>query len=204
MGKGLIILAGGRSRRMGTDKALLPVQGRPVIERILHGLKGWGEPLVVTNRPEAYRHLGVPLVADRYPGKGPLAGIHAGLSRSRHRINLVAACDMPFVSRAVADVLLARLDGYDASVPRMEGRTHPLFAVYTKECLEPLEASLEAGELSAVRFLSRIRTQFVDREAIAAAADPDLALFNMNDPADYRRAERVEAGGNGENFSKDD
>ena len=188
MGRGLLILAGGQSRRMGRDKALMPVRGRPVIERVLHRLRGWGDPLVVTNRPDAYRHLGVPLASDRFPGKGPLAGIHAGLARYRHRVNLVVACDMPFVSRAVADLLLKGLEGHDAIVPRVDGRLHPLFALYTRDCIEPLEASLTAGKLDVVRFLTRIRTRFLDGEAIAAVADPRLALFNMNEPADYRRA----------------
>jgi molybdenum cofactor guanylyltransferase len=194
MGRGLIILAGGRSRRMGRNKALLPVRGRPVIERILHRLQGWGDPLVVTHQPEAYRHLGVSRIPDRFPGKGPLAGIHAGLSRSRHRVNLVVACDMPFVSRALADLLLEHLGERDAAVPRLDGRLQPLFAVYTKGCLEPLEASLEGGELGVVRFLARIRTQVVNEEAIAAVADPQLALFNMNEPTDYDRAIRLEGG----------
>lgn len=194
MGRGLIVLCGGQSRRMGRDKALMPVGGRPVIERVLHRLQGWGDPLVVTNRPEAYRHLGVPLIGDRFPGKGPLAGIHAGLAHSRHRVNLVVACDMPFVSRALADLLFAHLAGDDASVPRLGDRPHPLFAVYTKECLGPLEMSLEAGDLSVIRFLRRVRTRFVEREAIAAVADPRLALFNMNEPADYCRACRMNGG----------
>lgn len=191
MERGLLILAGGQSRRMGRDKALLPVRGRPVIERVLHRLRGWGDPLVITNRTEAYRHLGVPMASDIFPGKGPLAGIHAGLSRSRHRVNLVVACDMPFVSRAVADLLLQGLEGHDAIVPRFEGRLHPLFAVYTRDCIEPLEASLKAGRLDVVRFLTRIRTWFLEGNAIAAVADPRLALFNMNEPADYRRACRM-------------
>lgn len=191
MERGLIILAGGGSRRMGRDKALIPVRGKPVIERILQRLRGWGDPLVVTHRPEAYRYLGVSLVSDLFPGKGPLAGIHAGLAYSRHRINLVVACDMPFVSRAVADLLLVHLGEYDVSVPRFDGHLHPLFAVYTKGCLESLEASLKAGDLSVIRFLTRIRTQLVDGEAIAEVADPQLALFNMNDPADYHWANRM-------------
>lgn len=123
-----IILAGGHSSRMGENKALLKIGGRTVIERIADQLASVSaEMIIVANNQEDYQFLGLPMVSDHWKGKGPLAGIHAGLLASNTQNNLIVACDMPFISVELGKILLKELDVRQAAVPEIKGRLHPLF-----------------------------------------------------------------------------
>ncbi|BCU81163.1 putative molybdenum cofactor guanylyltransferase [Polycladomyces abyssicola] len=187
-GTSVIVLAGGASSRMGTDKAMLPIEGVPVIRHIVEKLSPIGPVMVVTNHPERYRWLEVPMVKDREQGKGPLAGLHAGLSVSVSETNLVVACDMPFVSRRAAVWLLSRLGNAFACVPTLGGRPHPLFAVYRKSCLSALARCLREGKLQVRRFLSEVPTRFVSLEEAGLGEEAELCVWNMNRPEDYHQA----------------
>src|SRR3954469_4803909 len=104
-----IILSGGKSSRMGTNKALLKINEKTNIKRITDTLKVlFNDIILVTNDPEDYQFLGVKMVSDHYPGQGPLAGVHAGLLASPHETNFVVACDMPFVSVGLAELLVKK------------------------------------------------------------------------------------------------
>src|SRR5689334_2792881 len=132
---GAIILAGGQSRRMGRDKALLRLQpeGPRLIELVLAAVTPLVSSVVIsTNRPDDYRWLNWPLVEDNFKGfAGPLAGLEAGLTASPARLNLVIACDLPFVNPALLKYLLSQLQGAAAVIPlNREGRPEPLCAVY--------------------------------------------------------------------------
>jgi len=188
---GVIVLAGGASSRMGTDKAMLPIGGVPVIRRIVEKLSPIGPVMVVTNHPERYRWLGVPMVKDREPGRGPLAGLHAGLSAALSETNLVVACDMPFVSLKTAVWLLSRLGNAFACVPTLGGWPHPLFAVYRKACLPVLARHLREGQLQVRRFLAEVPTRFVSLEEAGLGEEAERCVWNMNRPEDYRRALRM-------------
>ncbi|GGE17952.1 putative molybdenum cofactor guanylyltransferase [Marinithermofilum abyssi] len=187
---GLILLAGGASRRMGQDKALLSFCGETCIERILRRLPGAAYRCLVVRQPEEYERFPIPKAVDRFPGKGPLAGIQAGLEVSPCAVNLVAACDMPFVSEDLAMHLLNQIKHWDAVVPHIRGRAHPLFAVYDQSCLPWVEEALRSGDLRAGSLLKRLRTRYVKENEIPPAVDVDQALFNMNHPADYQTALR--------------
>ena len=107
MKAGAIILSGGKSSRMGTNKALLPFKEKTNIERIRDELRSlFDDIILVTNDPESYEFLKIKTVSDKYPGKGPLAGVHAGLMASNYEENIVVACDMPFVSADLAGTLV--------------------------------------------------------------------------------------------------
>ncbi|PTX59326.1 molybdenum cofactor guanylyltransferase [Melghirimyces profundicolus] len=200
---GLIILAGGRSRRMGRDKALLTVAGETMIRRLL---KQFGDreawtPLISSNRPALHGEAGVPVVTDRYWRRGPLAGIHAGLLRSPHALNLVIACDLPYACPEVGGRLLklAAEGGSGAVVPVVHGRMQPLFAVYHRQLAGPMGAFLESEDGQVQSFLKTVPTRYVKEPF------PENVFFNMNRPEDHHRVEeweRATDGDPGEGFTK--
>lgn len=189
---GLIVLAGGRSRRMGRDKALLPLAGEMMVMRMIRRLSLQGEWVVMvsSNQPDKFVELKAPVVPDQFLGGGPLAGIHACLQRSPCALNLVTACDLPFVSGEVARQLLA-LAGtgtWDVVVPEDGKRVHPLFGVYHRRCRWRLESFLEGGGRRVGDFLKEVNTRYV------SGPFPDGIFFNMNRPEDYHRATAMEEG----------
>lgn len=181
----LIVLAGGRSRRMGQDKALLPIDGRPLIERVVRRLEPFfAEVLVSVAEPGRYEFLGRRTVVDRVPGEGPLRGIASALAASSHDVNLVVPCDAPDVSVSLALRLLRAVREGDAAVPRTaEGRPEPLFAVYHRRTLPRLETALAAGERAIRRLYPDLDVRWVDLPAGAA-------VTNLNTMQDYARRQR--------------
>lgn len=181
------ILAGGKSSRMGRNKALLPIRGIPVIEHILIELvPRFDEVMIITNDPDAYRSYSLPLYPDLYPGKGPLAGIHRSLLEAKHEKVLVSACDMPFISGKLATFLIEALSpSFDAVIPIASGKSHPLFAAYERSNAKRAETFLSEDQLAIRHFLSHIRVRWIEEEEMLPFGDPARLLFNMNGPQDY-------------------
>jgi molybdenum cofactor guanylyltransferase len=191
MNAGAIILSGGQSRRMGTNKALLPIPEKPTVERIKDELQGqFAEMILVTNHLEAYQFLNLKMTSDIYPGKGPLAGIHAGLIAATHDVNIVVACDMPFVSEGLARVLVEHLKEHDAVVPVIDGKMHPLFAVYRKTIIPEIENCLKTDSLRMIHLFEKINVRYLTEQDLAQFNDESLAqiFFNMNHPEEYEKA----------------
>lgn len=183
-----VILAGGNSKRMGTNKALLKIRNQTVIEKVIEEIRPLtSELIVVTNTFEDYEFLGLPLVADLRKGMGPLAGLEAGLIASSNEKNLIVACDMPFISKSLAQLLLDQLADFDAAVPYVEGRLHPLFASYRKSCLKEIQKSLDENRLRMRDFFDQIRLKELDEPLINMELD-SMSLFNMNEPQEYEKA----------------
>ncbi|RKD24400.1 hypothetical protein BEP19_08395 [Ammoniphilus oxalaticus] len=186
---GLIILAGGKSSRMGQNKALLKVGEQTGLERILERLSPLlSDPILVTNEPHLYEGLPVQIIADNYPGRGPVAGLEAGLVASKHDWNLLVACDMPFVSRKLARELLARRGDYECIVPMRAGRAHPLFALYRRSILPTVQRNIQADVLKMGAVLDASRSLYVEESELGQVDDFEDALFNMNHPSDYEKA----------------
>src|SRR5882724_11306761 len=158
-----VIVAGGRASRMGgRDKAFAAVGGEPIAVRtvrLFHEL--FPQVLVATDRAERFHGLDVETVADRFPGSGPLAGMHAALLSSRHPHVFVAACDMPRLDGETIRFLLRRIGSADAIVPRWAGDVEPLHAVYARSCVTQMEACLRAGRFALRDFLARLRVDYV-------------------------------------------
>lgn len=190
MNAGAIILAGGNSTRMGTNKALLKINGMTNIERIVAILRPvFPQPILITNDTGAYTFLGVQTVSDHYPGKGPLAGIHAGLAASPFAVNVIVACDMPFVSAKVAAALVKKSPGYDAVVPVIAGRPQPLFAVYQKKLADAAEVLLQEGRLRIKDLLAGLNVLYLTEEELRLDEDClERLFFNMNHPHEYEVA----------------
>lgn len=193
MEAGAILLSGGKSSRMGTNKALLPISEQPNIERMAALLKPHFDKLIlVTNNPEDYRFLKLTTVSDYYPGKGPLAGIHAGLLESQHEINVVAACDMPFVSAELAVKMVELIGDYDAVVPVINGKQHPLFSVFKKKTASVLEESIQHDQLRMKHVFDRMNVRYITEEDLQMFDSRQLEriFFNMNHPNEYEEAKK--------------
>lgn len=192
MSHAVIILCGGRSTRMGQDKALLPLAGRPLIAHVIDRLGPWAAELLLAVGPQArYTELGVPIVVDELPDVGPIAGLHAGLKAMSAERALLVAGDMPLVVPEAARRLVEWAEGFDAVVPHVGGRYQPTFAVYGRSCRSAIERAVNSGRTALHGFLAdvRLRTVF---EAELRKLDPDLmSLRNMNTPADLQEARRL-------------
>ena len=147
-----VILAGGASRRMGTCKALLEINGETMLARIRRQLSGFERVLLSTGDPTLAEGLSVECTADLYPGMGPLAGLHAAFCAVDSEALLVLPCDLPFFTEQAAEYLLDHMpEDADALVCiDSTGRIHPLCGIYRRSVLPALEARLKAGELRPV------------------------------------------------------
>jgi len=186
-----IILAGGKSSRMGTNKALLKLNGKTVIENITETLEHVvDEIIIVTNTFSDYEFLHLPMVEDTHKGLGPLAGIEAGLTSSNTERNLVVACDMPFISAGIAKYLLSCLKEYQIVVPMIYGRLHPLFGAYRKEVKDAASQTFAEKRHSIIPLLNKVKTKIVMEDSLQLLGLPnkELYFFNMNNPSDYQSA----------------
>lgn len=191
---GAMILCGGRSSRMGRDKATLPFGDETLLERVLHRLWPVCVPrMVVGRRSQTLPTLpdDVQVVFDEIEDQGPLGGLAPGLRAAEDGVSawFVTSCDVPFVSPSLVSFLAERLaDDVDVVVPRVDGFLQPLTAVYRPTVLPELEALFAAGGRRPVHLFDRVRTRIVEEDELAHV-DPELLSFlNCNRPEDYRAA----------------
>jgi molybdopterin-guanine dinucleotide biosynthesis protein A len=190
-----VIQAGGRSTRMGgRPKALLELGGRRIIERVLDAVSpAVDDVLIVTNTPDLYRFLALPMVADTYPDHGSLGGIFTGLAAAAGDAAFTVACDMPFVHREVVRLLVARAAEGDVVIPRVGDQLETMHAVYGKRCLPHIEARLRAGQLKIVGFFDQVRVVEVGEVEVARHRAPAVAFMNVNTPEELARARTLAA-----------
>lgn len=184
-----VILAGGASRRMGRNKAILPQKGVRFIEGIYRTLlELFEEVIVVTNTPEQYAFLPCRKVPDLYPGKGVLAGIHSGLSHSKEPAIFAVACDMPQLNVELIRHLISLSAGVDLVIPSSDSGFEPLHALYRKGCLPSLEELLQDGtNRRVIALMSRVQVREVLPGEITPF-DPEFNSFvNINTPEDYNK-----------------
>ena len=159
-----IILAGGKSRRFGRDKALVEIGGQTLLARTVKLLESRCGEIIVVGRQEIACSSNVPLraVEDTIPDIGPLGGIFTGLTESETDLNVILAVDMPFATPELLDQLVISLGEADAAVPKAEGRLQPLCAVYRKRCRPTLKVLLEEGRRAVYGFLDRLSINSVE------------------------------------------
>ncbi|MFZ4858526.1 MAG: molybdenum cofactor guanylyltransferase [Desulfuromonadaceae bacterium] len=181
-----VILAGGPSSRMKSNKALLPYRGGRFIDAIYRLLRSiFTDVIVVTNNPEQYDFLPCNKVPDIYKGMGVLAGIHSGLYHSSNPAIFAVACDMPYLKEGLIRYMASRADACGVLIPESPGGLEPLHAFYGKECLAAMEAALLNGQKRIVSFFDSAAVSTVHAEQIAYF-DPAFASFiNINTPDDY-------------------
>jgi molybdopterin-guanine dinucleotide biosynthesis protein A len=191
----LAIQAGGESKRMGTDKALVSFRGRTLIEQVIARLGHLGdEVLLITNKPEMYQFLGLPLVQDVIPGRGALGGLYTALHAAREPLVAVVACDMPFASPQLIKYCWEQLSdqSLDAVIPLTQRGFEPFHAVYRREtCLQMVKSAIQADRWKVDSWFDQAKIRFLDPQETQRFDPLGLAFMNLNTPDDLKEAERL-------------
>jgi len=187
-----IVLAGGQSSRLGADKSFINVNGQSLIEHIVAKLTRLSDDvIIVTNSPDEYDHLEARLVGDIYPSKGALGGIYSGLRAAANAYSLVVACDMPFLDLNLLRYMIILAREHDVVIPRIGGFTEPLHAIYSKNCLEPIDRLLARGGLKIIDFFSEVRVRYVEESEVDIFDPQHLSFFNVNTPNDLEEMKKL-------------
>ncbi len=193
----LAIQAGGKSSRMGQDKALMLFRGMPLIQFVMKGLSSIADEVIVTtNRPQAYRFLKVPLYRDIRPNRGALGGLYTALASAKGDFVAVVACDMPFASKAFFLMARRRMVETDADVviPQTRFGYEPLHALYRRErCLHPVENALDEKRWKVISWFEKVRVEALSIEETAAFDPQGLTFWNLNTRKDFQKAESLSA-----------
>lgn len=184
----VVVRGAGQEVGAGTAAGLQEGTGGPLSGRQVLRQQGDGRAPGLVGRTGPWSGGEVEFTTDLFPGYGPLAGIHAGLLKSRYFYNLVVACDMPFTDPRLASYLLEQARGYDAVVPRIGGLLEPLFAVYSRNCLGPVQRSLEAGKRRTYDLFNLVQVRYVEEEEINSVTSWAAAFFNINTPEELEKA----------------
>ncbi len=191
----LSIQAGGKSSRMGQDKALMPFRGMPLIQYVLGRLSAIAdETIITTNALDDYRFLDVPLYHDLRPGRGALGGLYTALSSAKGDHVAVVACDMPFASiqffEMASKVLVT--SGADVVIPKTEFGYEPLHALYRRDaCIPPIEAAIDADKWKVISWFEQVKVHALSPEETAAFNSDGLTFWNLNTPEDFAKAELI-------------
>jgi molybdopterin-guanine dinucleotide biosynthesis protein A len=168
--------------------------GRRLIERVLMALTPVvDDVLVVTNTPQLYAFLGLPMVQDVYPDRGSLGGIYSGLRAAPGQAALTVACDMPFLHPEVLKLVAERSGEGDVVIPRVGDQLETLHAAYAKACLPHIEERLLAGKLKIIGFFEKVRVVEITEADVARFRDPRLVFMNVNTPEELDRARELMA-----------
>ncbi|XUX00780.1 MAG: molybdenum cofactor guanylyltransferase [Dehalogenimonas sp.] len=191
-----IILAGGKGLRLGRDKALEKINSLTLVQHSVTTLRGLGEQIIVVTAP-GKTDLGledfpeVRVVEDHDNGKGPLMGIYAGLFASKSELNLVVACDMPFLNLELIRFIVSQSEDWDAVIPRVGGLIEPLHAVYRRNIKEVAAELMAGGAYSLRQLLNQVRVRFIEETEIVLYDPQHLSFFNINFPEDLEKAREL-------------
>lgn len=193
-----IILAGGKSTRMGENKSLLNLNGKTVIERVVSLMKSiFQEVIISTNTPEEYNFLNIPLYKDIYEYKGPLAGIHSGLSNSKTEKSFVVSCDIPLITREMIEFIINYKTDNPITICKADGFLQQLAGSYSKSVLPNIEKLLTApqneqkgqkktnSKSAVLSLLETIPTEIINAEELSIYRAN--MFFNMNRAEDYEK-----------------
>lgn len=191
-----IVLAGGKSLRLGQDKVLEVIGDKTLFERVVSRLSFLESDIIIVKAakqtlPQLNGYPALKIIADTYPHKGPLGGIYTGLVASDSLYNLVVACDMPFLNQALLEYMIGLAINYDLVLPRVGELVEPLHAVYSKACLAPIEELLKRGELQIRKLFNLVRVRYVAAEEIDRFDPEHLSLFNINTVADLEKTREL-------------
>ncbi len=204
-----IIMAGGKSSRMGQDKAFLKIGALTIVEYQLRRLSPlFDEILISTNSPEKFAYLGLKTVQDVSPGRGPLVGIYSSLLKAANPYLFAIACDMPFVNPELINYMKELCKDYDIVVPETEQGLEPLHAIYSKTCLLVMEKYIngstpgptaegnvshrekqgQRGKGRVIEFFSEVKVRTISLEEISKIPGAREAFLNFNTPEEYQKA----------------
>jgi molybdopterin-guanine dinucleotide biosynthesis protein A len=182
------VVAGGGSRRMGRDKALLPWPGGDLLDHAVARLRAVaGDVRVLCGPTRRYADRGLPVERDVVPGAGPLGGVLTGLKAAPGRPGLFLAVDLFHVPEVLLARLVERAEGWDAVVPASRRGPEPLCAVYGPGCREPIRARVAAGELKMTAFWPDVRVLRLGPAELEEFGDPEEMFRNLNSPNDLTK-----------------
>ena len=180
-----LILLGGKSSRYGSNKALVEIEGVRLVDRVAGVMKSiFHRVILLTNTPEEYTYLRLPMVEDLIMGLGPMGGIYTGLMTMSDETGFLVACDMPFLSGKLIRHMVEVRDDFDTVVPRMDWMLEPLHALYSKKCIPVIREAIEERQYQIAKCFAGMHVRYVDEEELRLW-DPDLrSFFNINKPQD--------------------
>lgn len=185
-----IILAGGKSSRMGSDKGLVKINGKRFIEHILDALLPSVNEVIIIANNDNYNNLGYKVIEDKIKDCGPLGGIYTGLLNSQTESNIVVSCDIPFISSDLIKHILENMGRADMSVPLYKGNIEPLCAVYTKKTTDKIHSLIMNKEFK----IQNVLRYFIIKEIhITKKLDfyNDLLFVNINTPEELKQQKEL-------------
>ena len=192
-----IILAGGKSTRLGRSKALQTVQGKSLIQWVIDRLAILSTEIIIATAHGEEIPCSSPvrirIVADIYPHGGPLVGIYSGLAASSCSRAIVVGCDTPFLSVRLLEYMSQVSSVFDVVVPRIEDKVEPLCAIYSRSCLSTIQALLVQNELRISRLFNMVTARYIEKHEISDLDPEHLSFFNLNSQADLDTARKLAA-----------
>lgn len=185
-----VILAGGKSSRMGTDKGILELNGKKIIEHIIFSIRPVVDEIIIISNTNNYDYLGLKVYRDIIKECGPLAGIHTALTYSSTEKNLVVSCDIPFINSDLLSYIVDNAGRCEVAIPVHKGNTEPLCAIYSKKCTGRFEELISKNELK----LHNVFHHFITKEIFISEKQSfyDSKLFvNINTPAELEKQKEV-------------
>jgi molybdopterin-guanine dinucleotide biosynthesis protein A len=180
-----VILVGGKSRRMGRDKAFLEIGGKSLFEKVLDAFsENFSRIMLVGDRGARFASYNLPIYADLFPGSS-LGGLYTGLYYSESNYIFVSSCDLPYPSSRVISHICPLTDGFDAVVPRLSHGYEPLFAAYSKNCLGPIKSMLEEQNYCVFDLYPQINVKDVTEDELESIVDSPDSFINLNTPLEY-------------------
>lgn len=178
-----VILAGGKSIRMGKNKAFIQVEGIPIIERI-HNLftELFQEVIIVTNEKDLFLNFNSKIYSDLIPDKGALGGLYTGIVWSSFYYSFCVACDMPFIKRSLVQYLIENVANEDVIIPRTKDGLQPLHAIYSKNCIDPIRRSIEEGKSKIIDIYDEVNVKIVDERNFLSFDPGRESFINVNTP----------------------
>ncbi len=180
---------------MGRDKAFLKIGSFTIVEHQLQRLKPLFEEILLSaNFPDKFSHLGLEIVQDYIPGRGPLVGIYSSLLRAKHPYLFAIACDMPFISPELITYMKENCKNYDVTVPETERGLEPLHAIYSKTCLTVMKKHIDNnGKGRVIEFFPEVKVRVINQEEISRIPGGEVGValppfLNFNTPEEYNKA----------------
>jgi molybdopterin-guanine dinucleotide biosynthesis protein A len=194
-----IVLAGGKSIRFGHDKILERIGNTNLLEKVISLVDPISTNIIIVTAKERAltriaKHPKVKIVNDIFPGQGSLGGIYTGLVKSDSFYNLVVAADMPFLNESLLRYMIKVADGYDFVLPRVGKWYEPLHAIYSKNCIDPINSILEKGKKIIVELFDYVKVKFIEVEEIDRFDSKHLSFFNINTKEDLEIAKSIARG----------
>jgi molybdopterin-guanine dinucleotide biosynthesis protein A len=178
-----IILSGGKSSRMGENKAFIEIDGVPIIRRICNLFKTlFSEILIVTNEIELFQDFEAKIYHDLIPNQGALGGLYTGIYFSSFPHVFCVACDMPFLKGPVIRHLIEKMENYDVVVPKTQDGLQPLHAIYSKNCLDPIRRIMERKHFKIIDIYPMVKVNVVEENEFRHLDATRESFLNVNTP----------------------